>query len=53
MRSEANGIHQTTYDSIMKCDLDIRRDLNATTVLSGGSTMFQGIADRMQKEGKR
>jgi len=44
------GIHETTYNSIMKCDLDIRRDLYANIVLSGGSTMFPGIADRMQKE---
>ncbi|KAL9969357.1 hypothetical protein ACROYT_G021562 [Oculina patagonica] len=44
------GIHETTYNSIMKCDVDIRKDLYANTVLSGGSTMFPGIADRMQKE---
>ncbi|KAJ7371140.1 hypothetical protein OS493_027829 [Desmophyllum pertusum] len=47
---EAAGIHETTYNSIMKCDVDIRKDLYANTVLSGGSTMFPGIADRMQKE---
>ncbi|XP_029444082.1 actin-3-like isoform X1 [Rhinatrema bivittatum] len=47
---ESTGIHETTYNSIMKCDIDIRRDLYANTVLSGGSTMFPGIADRMQKE---
>uniref|UniRef100_A0A3P8VLT1 Uncharacterized protein n=1 Tax=Cynoglossus semilaevis TaxID=244447 RepID=A0A3P8VLT1_CYNSE len=35
---------------IMKCDVDIRKDLYANTVLSGGTTMFPGIADRMQKE---
>ena len=44
------GIHETTYNSIMKCDVDIRKDLYANTVLSGGSTMFPGFADRMQKE---
>ena len=47
---ESPGIHEVTYNSIMKCDLDIRKDLYANTVLSGGSTMFPGIADRMQKE---
>jgi len=47
---EAAGIHETTYNSIMKCDLDIRKDLYGNIVLSGGSTMFPGIADRMQKE---
>jgi actin, other eukaryote len=47
---EAAGIHETTYNSIFKCDLDIRRDLYGNVVLSGGTTMFPGIADRMQKE---
>uniref|UniRef100_A0A8W7PS15 Actin n=1 Tax=Anopheles coluzzii TaxID=1518534 RepID=A0A8W7PS15_ANOCL len=47
---EACGIHETTYNSIMKCDVDIRKDLYANTVLSGGTTMYPGIADRMQKE---
>uniref|UniRef100_Q7M3Y7 Actin CA15 (Fragments) n=1 Tax=Styela clava TaxID=7725 RepID=Q7M3Y7_STYCL len=41
---------ETTYNSIMKCDVDIRPDLYANTVLSGGTTMYPGIADRMQKE---
>ncbi|KAE9451441.1 hypothetical protein C3L33_16685, partial [Rhododendron williamsianum] len=47
---EAAGIHETTYNSIMKCDVDIRKDLYGNIVLSGGSTMFPGIADRMSKE---
>merc|ERR1712165_634781 len=33
---ESCGIHETTYNSIMKCDVDIRKDLYANTVLSGG-----------------
>merc|ERR1712241_1330822 len=49
-RNEACGIHETTYNSIMKCDVDIRKDLYANTVMSGGTTMYPGIADRMQKE---
>ena len=47
---EAAGIHETLYNSIMKCDVDIRKDLYGNIVLSGGSTMFPGIADRVQKE---
>ncbi|KAK4396235.1 actin [Sesamum angolense] len=47
---EAAGIHETTYNSIMKCDVDIRKDLYGNVVLSGGSTMFPGIGDRMSKE---
>ena len=44
------GIHETLFNSINKCDGDIRRDLYTNIVLSGGSTMFPGIAERMQKE---
>jgi len=47
---EAVGIHETTFNSIMKCDVDIRKDLYANIVLSGGTTMYSGIADRMNKE---
>ncbi|TPP60432.1 Actin beta/gamma 1 [Fasciola gigantica] len=47
---ECTGVHETTYSSIMKCDVDIRKDLYGNIVLSGGSTMFPGIADRIQKE---
>merc|ERR1712092_73341 len=47
---EASGVHDTTFQSIIKCDVDIRKDLYANTVLSGGTTMYPGIADRMQKE---
>ncbi|CAG2161440.1 unnamed protein product [Oppiella nova] len=44
------GIHATTYNSIMKCDLDVRKDLYANIILSGGTTMLPGFADRLQKE---
>jgi len=47
---EASGIHDCTFQTIMKCDVDIRKDLYANIVLSGGTTMFPGIAERMTKE---
>jgi actin len=47
---ESEGVHKLIYNSIMKCDVDIRRDLYTNTVLSGGSTMFPGIDERLQKE---
>ena len=47
---EAQGIHDTTFQSIMKCDVDIRKDLYSNVVLSGGTTMFPGIGERMTKE---
>jgi actin-related protein len=47
---EANGVHDLTYQSILKCDIDIRRDLYTNIVLSGGSTMFPCIEKRLHKE---
>jgi len=47
---EQDGVHQLTYQSIMKCDVDIRKDLYGNIVLSGGTTMFDGVADRINKE---
>ena len=37
---ESAGIHETVYNSIMKCDVDIRKLLYANTVLTGGGSMF-------------
>ena len=44
------GIHKFCYDSILKCDMDVRKDMYANIVLSGGNTMFPGIGERMAKE---
>ena len=46
------GIDETTYFSILKCDIDIRKDLYNNIVLSGGTTMYPGISDRMEKQMK-
>jgi actin len=34
----------------MKCDIDVQKDLYSNIVLSGGSTMFQGLSERLEKE---
>jgi actin beta/gamma 1 len=47
---EQEGIHKLTFQSIMKCDVDIRKDLYANIVMSGGTTMFDKIDQRVQKE---
>jgi len=47
---EARGIHRMVWDSIRQCDLDIRRDLAANVVLSGGTTMIAGFGKRMKQE---
>jgi len=47
---ESSGIHDLTFQSIMKCDMDFRDDLFNNILLSGGSTLFPGIAERLAKE---
>ncbi|CAF1511323.1 unnamed protein product [Adineta steineri] len=47
---ENEGVSRMVYNTIMKCDIDVRKELYANTVLSGGTTMYNGIADRMEKE---
>jgi actin beta/gamma 1 len=47
---EASGVHDTMFQTIMKCDVDIRKDLYANIVMSGGTTMYQGLAERLTKE---
>lgn len=45
-----DGVHLYSYYSIMKCDVDIRKDLFANIVLAGGSTLFEGMDQRLQYE---
>ena len=47
---ESCGLHEYIYNSIMKCDIDIRKELYDSIVLSGGTSMFPGLADRVHKE---
>lgn len=47
---DSDGIHAMIHNSIMKCDVGIRKELYTNILLSGGSTMFEGIVERMQKE---
>jgi actin beta/gamma 1 len=34
----------------MKCDIDVRKDLYGNIVMSGGTTMYEGIPERLSKE---
>ena len=49
-RHDSEGVHKYCFDSVMKCDSDVRRDLFANIILSGGSTLFEGMAERMWQE---
>jgi actin-related protein len=45
-----SGVHTTAYNCVQKCDVDLRRELFNNITLSGGTTMFPGIKDRLAKE---
>jgi actin-related protein len=47
---ESDGMHMSAYKTIMKCDIDLRKDLYQNIIMSGGSTMFPGINERLTKE---
>merc|ERR1712179_400252 len=47
---ESVGIHESLCDCVKSWDIDIRKDLFSNIILSGGTTMYAGIADRVQKE---
>lgn len=47
---ELPGLHQSIYRCIQDCDIDLRKDLLKNIVLSGGNTMFPGIAERLESE---
>ncbi len=44
---EAAGIDETAFNSIMKCDVDIRKDLYGNVVLSGGALLTRCRTHRL------
>jgi actin beta/gamma 1 len=47
---DLEGIHKYCYDSVQKCDVEIRKDLFQNIILAGGSTLFDGMGERMWQE---
>ena len=47
---EMDGIHTQVKEVIGKCDIDIQKDLYKNILLSGGSTLFPGTAERLRHE---
>jgi actin-related protein len=47
---ELEALDDTIVGAISECDVDLRRDLYSNIVLSGGSTMFHGVKERLTKE---
>ena len=54
-RPELNGktcssLYALAWSSVSKSDCDVRRDLLKNVILSGGTTMYEGISDRLKSE---
>eukprot|EP00009_Paramoeba_aestuarina_P014406 CAMPEP_0201535490 /NCGR_PEP_ID=MMETSP0161_2-20130828/59182_1 /ASSEMBLY_ACC=CAM_ASM_000251 /TAXON_ID=180227 /ORGANISM="Neoparamoeba aestuarina, Strain SoJaBio B1-5/56/2" /LENGTH=375 /DNA_ID=CAMNT_0047940709 /DNA_START=41 /DNA_END=1168 /DNA_ORIENTATION=+ len=47
---EETGVHELCYQSVMKCDVNIRLSMYGNIVLAGGNTMFPGLSERLSKE---
>lgn len=50
---EYPGVHQIVVDAIQRTDLDLRKSLYGSIVLSGGSTLTKGFGDRLLGEVQR
>jgi centractin len=50
---EYPGVHQIVVDAIHRTDLDLRKSLFGSIVLSGGSTLTKGFGDRLLNEVQR
>lgn len=37
------------YDSITRCDMDIRKELYGNVIVTGGNTLFAGFTERLLK----
>jgi actin len=48
--ARSRGLHELAHDSIVECDLAVRKELFGCVVLAGGTMMFSGIARRMERE---
>ena len=47
---DSPGIHELINNSIMNCPVDIQGLLYCNIILSGGSSIFEGIKERLEKE---
>jgi hypothetical protein len=50
---EYEGVHQIVVDAIHRTDMDLRKSLFGSIVLSGGSTLTKGFGDRLLHEVQR
>lgn len=44
------AIHELAWASVTASDIDVRKELCKNFIMSGGSTMYEGIPDRLKQE---
>jgi actin len=44
------SLHALSWASVQASDVDVRKDLCKNIILSGGTTMYEGLADRLKNE---
>lgn len=47
-----DGIHKNIFESIKKCDVTAQNNLFSNIILSGGSSLFKGLPERISNEVK-
>ena len=47
---EDDPLDEAIHNAVQSCDIDLRKELYQNIVLSGGSTMFPGLKERLHKE---
>lgn len=47
---ECDGIHESLYSSITKCEPEMQKEIYNNIVLSGGNLLFSGLAQRLTQE---
>lgn len=48
--NDSIGIHELIIKSINSCDNELQKELYSNIVLSGGSSLFEGVTERLIKE---
>ncbi|EPY29897.1 hypothetical protein STCU_04337 [Strigomonas culicis] len=48
--TSSRGIHELLADSVKRCDADLQPLMWDSVVLSGGSSLFRGLATRLEVE---
>ncbi|KAI5614967.1 actin-like, partial [Silurus asotus] len=44
------GMHESVFKSVLRSDVDLRRELVENIILSGGNTLLSGLPERLQQE---